>query len=202
MAARPHGVDDEWAEYAPTWDADPGARLYAEAAFGSLGELLARADVSLAGCGVLDFGAGTGLLTERLADAGASVVAVDTSAAMIGVLRAKIADRGWTSVTADVELPHPSERFGLVVCSSVCSFLDDYPGTAKDLAGRLDPGGLFVQWDWERPADEEDGHGLSRAEISAALVGAGLVDVAVDVGFTVSFEDQTMAPVMGSGRRP
>ena len=194
-------MDDEWAEYAPTWDSDPAARLYAEAAFGALTPLLAATGTELAGLRVLDFGAGTGLLTERLADEGASVVAVDTSAAMIGVLRAKIADRGWTSVTADVDLPDPSERFDLVVCSSVCSFLDDYPGTAQDLAGRLDPGGLFVQWDWERPDGEGDGHGLSRAEIVTALVGAGLTDVAVETGFTVPFEDQTMAPLMGSGRR-
>ncbi len=194
-------MDDEWAEYAPTWDADPAARCYAEAAYASLTELLERIGVDLAGCRVLDFGAGTGLLTECLADAGASVVAVDTSPAMIEVLQTKIADRGWTAVAAEVDLPEPSQRFDLIVCSSVCSFLGDYPATAQDLAGRLDPGGIFVQWDWERPDGEEDGHGLGRGEIAAALVGAGLTDVAVDTGFTVSVEDQTMAPLMGSGRR-
>ncbi|MEM7285413.1 MAG: methyltransferase domain-containing protein [Actinomycetota bacterium] len=195
-------MEDEWAPYASTWDSDPAARLYAQEAFGSLTALLDRTDLGLAGAEVLDFGAGTGLLTERLVDAGAAVVAVDTSAAMIEVLQAKIAERGWTGVTAGVDLPGPSLRFDLVACSSVCSFLEDYPGAARDLAGRLRPGGLFVQWDWEGAVDEEgETHGLTRAEISDALTGAGLGGVAVETGFSVDYEGETMAPLMGYGTR-
>ena len=198
-------MDDEWAEYASTWDTDPAARLYAGGAFGSLSDVLARAGTRLAGARVLDFGAGTGLLTERLVAEGAWVAAVDTSAAMIEVLQAKIADRGWAEVSAATELPDPSEQFDLVVCSSVCSFLDDYPEAARDLVARLQTGGLFVQWDWERPADEtsegQEAHGLSRGEVDAALTAAGLVDVTVDTGFSVDFEGQTMAPLIGYGTR-
>ena len=198
-------MDDEWAPYASTWDSDPAARLYAASAFASLSEALDGTGVDLAGAEVLDFGAGTGLLSERLVAEGASVIAVDTSTAMIEVLQAKIADRGWSQVTAATDLPDPSERFDLVVCSSVCSFLDDYPGAARDLVARLRPGGLFVQWDWERPAgDDDDGeeaHGLGREEISEALTAAGLADVTVRTGFSVDFEGQTMAPLMGYGVR-
>ena len=87
---------------------------------------------------VLDFGAGTGLLTDRLVAEGATVHAVDSSAGMLEVLEAKIADRGWTGVTFGAGLPDSSEVFDLVVCSSVCSFLDDYPATARG-AGRPAP---------------------------------------------------------------
>ena len=43
--------------------------------------------------------------------------------------------------------------------------------------------------------------GLSRAEISAALIGAGLGQVRVDVGFTLPAGDQVMAPLMGHGHK-
>lgn len=195
-------MDDEWAPYAATWDSDPAARLYAGSAFDSLAEVLEAAGIGLAAAEVLDFGSGTGLLTERLVQEGAAVCAMDTSAAMIEVLQAKIADHGWAQVTASTELPDPSERFDLVVCSSVCSFLDDYPAVAGDLANRLRPGGLFVQWDWERPSGQDgDAHGLSRAEVRTALLGAGLASVEVGTGFSVEFEGETMAPLMGYGVR-
>lgn len=194
-------MEDEWAEYAPTWDTDPGARLYAGGAFGSLAEVLGEVGLTLDGARVLDFGCGTGLLTERLVDEGASVHAVDTSAAMIEVLDAKIAERGWTNVTTGSDLSETPERFDLVVCSSVCSFLDDYPATAQELAALLSSGGLFVQWDWERLPGEADGHGLTRDEIGAALDAAGLEGIAVETGFSVEFEGETMAPLMGYATR-
>ena len=152
---------------------------------------------------MLDFGCGTGLLTERLADSGASVLGVDTSQGMLDVLQAKIADHNWSDVHTSTELPSLPASFDLIVCSSVCSFLDDYPAMARTLAGLLTPGGLFVQWDWERDtsADIDDTHGLSRAEITEALRAAGLDQVSVDVGFEAAFEDQVMRPLMGHGCR-
>ena len=84
----------------------------------------------------------------------------------------------------------------------MCAFLDDYPGTMARLVGGLRPGGLFVQWDWEAdPASGED-DGLSRAAIESALAGASLEGIRVGVGFEIEFDGHTMAPLMGSGRRP
>ncbi|MCH8334286.1 MAG: class I SAM-dependent methyltransferase [Proteobacteria bacterium] len=40
-----------------------------------------------------------------------------------------------------------TEKFDLVVASSVCSFLPDYNSTLRDLSSALKPGGLFVQWE-------------------------------------------------------
>lgn len=190
--------DDGWDEAAQGWDDDPVVRLYAEAAAASLHAELDRRGLRIAGARVLDFGCGTGLLTERLVGSAASVDAVDTSAAMRAVLEAKGQSHGWDTITVTAEVPS-DRRWDVIVCSSVCGFLDDYPGTVKQLATALEPGGLFVQWDWE--SDGTDGHGLTRSEINQALTDAGLDDVDVRTAFSVPFEDQSMEPLMGSGVR-
>ena len=117
------------------------------------------------------------------------------------VLDDKIERHGWPHVSTGRSLPTDGGGYDLVVCSSVCSFLDDYPATAAELANLLNPGGLFVQWDWERKDDDGDSHGLTRPEISSALTTAGLEAVEVRVGFEVPMGEQTMRPLMGTGRR-
>lgn len=158
------------------------------------------AGVALDGADVVDFGCGTGLLTERLVAAGATVVAVDTSTAMLEVLDAKIVQHRWTGVRTDTALPSQGVTFDVIVCSSVCSFLEDYPGTIGELVTRLRPDGLFVQWDWERTDD--DPFGLTREEILAAMTQAGLVDGIVSEAFTIEADGQPMTPLIGHGRRP
>lgn len=192
----------EWDDYAAGWDDDPGARAYATAAFSSLLSILEVMGISLSASRALDFGCGTGLLTERLVEHGCSVTAVDTSTEMLHVLDAKITARGWTNVHTTAEVPSSPSTFDLVVCSSVCSFLDDYPETTATLVDLLRPGGVFVQWDWELDEADDEPHGLARSEITAALTVAGLEHVLVDVGFEIPYEDQTMRPLMGWGRRP
>ncbi|MEM8922674.1 MAG: class I SAM-dependent methyltransferase [Actinomycetota bacterium] len=192
-------MDNEWDAYADGWDDDPAARAYAAAAFDSLRRLIEASDTALTRASVLDFGCGTGLLTERLVEHGAVVVAVDTSGAMLDVVRAKVARHGWSTVTTATEPPTSAAPFDLVVCSSVCAFLDDYPATVAALTSLLAPGGVFVQWDWERaPGDD---HGLTRDEIRRALEHAPLFDIDVDTAFTVEVGEHTMAPLMGHGRR-
>jgi len=121
--------DDEWDEYAEGWDQNEVARAYASGAFSSLTKETETYGLALAGADVIDFGCGTGLLTERLVSAGAAVHAVDTSQAMLDVLDRKISERGWTNVATSRELAKTTRVYDLIVCSSVCSFLDDYPGS-------------------------------------------------------------------------
>lgn len=192
-------VGNDWDAHASDWDDAPAARAYAAAAFAALERRLQRERISLEGADVLDFGCGTGLLTERLAGARATVHAVDTSTAMLDVLRSKQDLMASGRVTVTTDLPPSTSRFRAVVCSSVCAFVDDYPATVADLAARLEPGGLFVQWDWEREAGDD--HGLTRAQIATALDGAGLVDAEVSVGFAIELDGHRMAPLMGYGRK-
>lgn len=193
--------EDAWAEQAASWDTNPAVVAYADAAFASLGDRIRP------GMRVLDFGCGTGLLSERIAPHVAEVVAVDASEAMIAVLVAKglpnvrAGAARWTAETI-ADDPLAKGPFDLVVCSSVCAFLDDYPGTVALLAARLAEGGHFVQWDWELDPEAEEPYGLTRDGIRAALADAGLEGVSVDVGFDVPFEGHRMRPLIGIGRRP
>ena len=58
---------NEWDDHAGDWDANEDAQMYAQRALNSWEEKVAPFYPSLSECRVLDFGCGTGLLTERLA---------------------------------------------------------------------------------------------------------------------------------------
>lgn len=195
-----------WDDEAAGWDENPAVRAYGEAAFRSLQEALGDRD--LAGMRVLDFGCGTGLLAEKLATAGAEVVALDISPAMVAVLRRKVADRGLSRITplvgeldgfvADGVLAPGS--FDLVVASSVLAFVPELDATVASLAALLVPGGLLVHFDWVLDPAAEEPFGLGRDAIEAAHAGAGLA-LELDIGFEEPFEGMTMAPWRAVGRR-
>lgn len=191
--------DNAWDDHARSWDEDEAPRAYARAAFSSLQQLLKTNGETLRQTRALDFGCGTGLLTEKLVAGGATVHAVDTSPAMLSVLNDKATQRRWTNVTTSPELPRNTSSFDLIVCSSVCSFLEDYPDTVTVLASLLRPNGLFVQWDWERSGDDD--HGLSKVEINDALRQAGLVHVGVTTAFSITIDGHEMSPLVGYGQR-
>lgn len=185
-----------WDEQAATWDDAPAVRAFAAAAYASLNRVLDGRGTGLSGRRVLDFGCGTGLLTVAMADTAREVVGFDTASAMVAVLNGK----GRSNVVGrSGTLDEVGDGFDLVTCSSVCSFVDDYPGTVRALVDRLVVGGWFVQWDWE--FDPRDDGGLSRDAIRAALTEAGLVDIVVETGFEEPFGRMTLDPVMGVGRR-
>ena len=80
------------------------------------------------------------------------------AARMLDMLRAKIERHRWDNVRVFERLPASTGRYDLIVCSSVCAFVDDYPGVVRQLVSSMMPGGLFVQWDWELdPRDDEPG---------------------------------------------
>lgn len=197
------GVIANWDDFAAEWDDDPAARAYASAAYESLVALLAERNMSLADVRVLDFGCGTGLLAEHLVAAGvASIDAIDTSPAMLDVLEDKRLRAGWDHVRTSQQLPAAPEGYDLVVCSSVCSFLPDYPGTVEQLVAPLVAGGAFVQWDWELDPDDDDPHGLTREAINDALSSAGLTGIHVATAFTVAIDGVEMSPLVGIGTTP
>lgn len=200
-----------WDAEASGWDDDPAVRAYAGAAFACLDRLEREGRVHIQGARVLDFGCGTGVLIEALASRAAHIVALDTSVAMVDVLQAKVARRGWDHVRPlalpieDAVQRHAdafTPPFDLIVCSSVLAFIESYPQTVKILVDHLAPAGTLVQWDWELDPGAEEPFGLARDQIRRALEGAGLLDVVVETAFEVPFEGEVMRPLMGLGTRP
>ena len=130
---------------------------------------------------------------------------------MIDRLRHKIERLGLTNVhTTTDAIEHAARHnpalfgssFDLVVCSSVCAFLDDYAGTASTLVRLLRPGGLFVQWDWELDPNAHEPFGLTRERVRATLSGSGLEAIEVTGAFEVRMGDKTVRPLVGVGQAP
>jgi trans-aconitate methyltransferase len=90
-------------------------------------------------------------LTEILSPLVAEIVALDASDKMIQGLRQRhplpnvvpvsgLLTEGMVQETACLQT-----KFDLIVASSVCGFLPDYPGTLQILRSLLAPQGIFVQ---------------------------------------------------------
>ena len=134
-------IPNEWDEYAAGWNENKDVVRYADLAYQSLCEL-----VSPQGLNVLDFGCGTGCLTDNLAEEARSIVGLDTSLAMLAVLERKDLPNVETlgvELTSEAVAKHPilQSPFDLIVASSVCGFLPDYEGSLALLASLLAPGG-------------------------------------------------------------
>lgn len=104
-------------EKAATWDLNPGrVRLANDIADAIIDEKILAPDID-----VLEFGCGTGLLTLRLHPFVHSITGVDSSSGMLGVLEAKIEDRGLANISLQLLDPArndlPEGSYDLVVCS-------------------------------------------------------------------------------------
>ncbi|MGY1615174.1 class I SAM-dependent methyltransferase [Geodermatophilus sp. SYSU D00691] len=89
---------------------------------------------------VLDLGAGTGLLTERLVAAGHEVVAVDPSAEMLAQLTARLPDVVALVGSAEA-VPLPDRDVDAVVAGQAAHWFDPVPAAAE-LRRVLRPGGV------------------------------------------------------------
>ncbi len=192
-------MTDAWAESASTWDDNPAVRLYAQEAHASLKGILEREGVTLGACDVLDFGCGTGLLTTALVPEVRTIVGFDSSPAMIERFRTKVEKAGWTNVRVEAGPLPETDRFHLIVASSVLGFVPDLNAMVRLLASHLHPGGLLVQWDWE--ATDESADGLTRDGIRAAYEAAGLETRTLDVGFQLESDGYEMAPLVGVAKK-
>lgn len=201
-----------WDERADAWDEQEATHVYAAQAFETLGPQVGAHLGGWDGLRVLDFGAGTGLLTAKLAPRCREVVALDLSPKMIAQLDKKAASEGWDNVSSfagPLSALKETAAFDLIVASSVCSFLPDFTGALRQLSSRLRPGGLFVQWDWrESAADDwrksgagEGSGGFSEQDLRHAYASAKLDVLRADLGFTFVFDDDELDVLMGVGKK-
>ncbi|HEY7107262.1 MAG TPA: class I SAM-dependent methyltransferase [Acidimicrobiia bacterium] len=169
---------------AGTWDDDPAkverARVVARAI---------RDSVPLdATVRMLEYGAGTGLVTQALRGAVGPVTLADTSAGMREVVERKIASgeledaRVWDLDLATQE-PPPDAEFDLIVTVQTLHHIRDLGPVLARFARLLRDGGHLCIADLESEdgsfhGSDFAGHrGFARAELEADLVHAGFADV-------------------------
>ena len=184
-----------WDECANTWDSDTAAITYAENAFSSLTKT-----VDLTNKHVLDFGCGTGLLTQKISPLVKDIVALDGSEGMIEQLDKKALDNVEPVVdmlTRGLVAIHPAFRnqFDLVVASSVCGLIPNYADVSDIIYSLLEKGGQFVQWDW-LANDESEPQAMSAARAERVLTGVGFSDVQTSTPFEIATEQGNLKVLM------
>lgn len=191
-------MSDSWDDYADGWDANPDVIAYSQLAFNSL-----QKHMTLSGLSILDFGCGTGLLTERLLNAGAHVVAIDSSEKMIDALEGKSLNQiecHKALLTDAFLIEHPDwlNRFDLVVASSVLAFVPDYEVCLSLLAQCLKTKGKLIHWDWLK----HDDFGFNETDIDHGFKAAHLKVIDINPNeFIMESEKGSMAVIKGFGEK-
>jgi len=191
-------LSNEWDEYAENWDVDPTVEEYAKNAFSAL-----LANININGLTVLDFGCGTGALTQLMSPTVKSIIAIDPSSEMIKHLDKK-ALKNVSSISdylSNELIQYSAElenKFDLIVASSVCGFLPDYEATLSLLKSLIKKDGVFVQWDW-LSNDDSSGMGLSEKRVKQAFIASGFVNTRVDSSFTMNSSKGNMPVLMAIG---
>ena len=149
---------------------------------------------------IMDFGAGTGLVTAQMAEKVGKVTAVDVSQSMLDQLVAKehLELKVDTVCQNILELPLDT-RFDLIVSAMAMHHVEDTHALVRSFAEHLKPGARVALAD----LDAEDGSfhpddaqgvyhdGFDRAELQAILESNGFKDVQFITAHTVNKEDKT-----------
>lgn len=195
---------------AATWDEDSDKVRQS----GEVADAIAAAVPLAHGTRLLEYGAGTGLVTiallDRLADP--TVTLADNSSGMRQVLADKVAGGALPSPTRvwDLDLeshPPPTERFDLVLTSMVMHHVQQLDAVLGRFAEILEPGGHLCIADLDREDgsfhdhDFDGHHGFSRDELAARLEASGFEDVRVGDGGTVLKDGRDFSVFLAVGRR-
>jgi SAM-dependent methyltransferase len=186
-------------EKALEWDADERRRQLSSAIGSSI---LARIPLDDR-MDVLDFGAGTGLISAHVAPRVNKIVAVDTSESMLAALAAKQELSGKVeAVCADITKSPLGARFDLVISAMAMHHVPDTTELIQSFADHLKPCGRLALAD----LDTEDGsfhpdkaagvfhHGFDRGKLQEILALCGFRDIHFFTAHTV-IKDEKRYPV-------
>ncbi len=153
---------------------------------------------------ILDFGSGSGVLSEKMAPLASSIVALDPADKMIAVLNGKQLNNVTTIAQAlspelIAKTPALNEKFDLIVASSALAFVEDYQQTVSLLKQLLKPQGRLIQWDWLLESSGE-GSGFTVDEIQQAYRQAGFARCATSLPFAIKDNGNKMQVVMAVGQ--
>lgn len=148
---------------------------------------------------VMDFGAGTGLISTHVAPLVNSIVALDTSTAMLDQLVAKPELHGKVEALCQNIIDHPVDiKFDLIMSAMAMHHVEDTDKLIQRFAEHLKPGGRVALADLDRedgrfhPADTKGvfHSGFARDEFQALLEKHGFSDVHFVTAHTVVKEDK------------
>lgn len=204
-------ADEHFDALAATWDLEPGKEAEARRLVEAITERLALTGRER----LLEYGAGTGLISQALVPHVRSVTLADSSEGMRRVAKEKVSQgllpadtRVWDLDLESVSAP--DERFDLVVASLVLHHVHDVPTVLSGFRGLLEPGGHVAIADLDSEdgsfhahLHDFDGHpGFDRNQLVRWLEASGFEDVSVR-DFTTIDKDGTTFPVfLATARRP
>ncbi len=178
--AEQKGEGDEFAAEARSWE-DSERKVALADAFADA----VRAEVPMtAHTRLLEFGCGTGLVGLRFAPDVSRLTMVDTSPAMLDVLRRNAAAEGYANVypmQGDIRcLGLPPGGHDAVIAHMALHHVDDVPGLARTFLDLLAPCGLFVAADlatedgsFHGPDHEVPHHGFDPGDLASVFLDAG-----------------------------
>jgi len=199
-------MTDLFKEKAADWDASQ-MRVQLSSAIGRaiLANVALDQDMT-----VLDFGAGTGLLTSHVAPRVKSVTAVDISESMLEKLVEKTEFHGKVKpVCRDITRQPLNTRFDLVVSAMAMHHVEDTDHLLATFARHLAPGGFIALAD----LDSEDGsfhppdtegvhhHGFDRDALAASIGRNGFKDARFHTAHTVEKDGQRYSVFLVTARK-
>ena len=163
---------------------------------------------------VLEYGAGTGLVSQELARSVGPLTLADPSMGMREVMHSKLAMGALPATTRiwDVDLSAgnlPNERFDLVVTVMTLHHILDLTPVFDGFARLLDDGGHLCVIDlveedgsFHRDGDFHGHHGFNTRELSTRLKSAGFTDIHIEQVHEIVRDDATYPLFLATCTRP
>jgi len=149
---------------------------------------------------VMDFGAGTGLISAHIAPNVEKITAVDISEAMLDQLLAKPELKGKVDIACRNILSDPlDEKFDLIMSAMAMHHVKDTAELMSSFSEHLKPGGKIALADLDKedgsfhPADVEGVYhdGFERSEIENVLKSSGFSNISFVTAHTVDKEGKS-----------
>jgi 2-polyprenyl-3-methyl-5-hydroxy-6-metoxy-1,4-benzoquinol methylase len=188
-------MTDLFNEKAKDWDANKMRKMLSSAIGSSILEHVSLHDQMR----VMDFGAGTGLISSQVAPLVKKIVAVDISEAMLNKLVSKPELHGKVEIVCQDIIHKPiAEKFDLIMSAMAMHHVKDTPRLIQRFSEHLSPGAFIALAD----LDKEDGSfhpedtegifhlGFKRNELQIILEKYGFGGIRFLTAHTVNKEDK------------